>query len=552
MKNVPIEQFEGSVAGSLLMTMAAAGLLPYAQLMEAFGIKPIGYRKNGQPIWPMGGGDANADFESTMQELLGEMRKANKITEGEAAKPEDGGRAAAAQDGKKAIAASLGANDETKELETMKADRLARLEGHVEAMARMQRDMGVSASKARIAASDPGGRPKSRLNSDAWVKAHPYMAANWSDYQAGEFLTGLQDVKNIGDGLDVDTVMRGKAKLTELGVWHGTLPSVQGGYHFVDGEGKATLGTTNATGGFVLPNNLVDTVVKPATQKAVYQTLIRIINGVAVRGVDQPYRLNRPARATFQDWGTTKENVNETYGSYSAVLGTLARIMDISKQYARFSAGAAEQDVLDELTRAMILGENYYILAGAGTGSVGSGDPTYGVYTALAAASAFNGYTTAFSPVATTLAGSAAAGFATALGALAVRSREASAIVVDAVTFWAIIAQGTDTAGFWQSPTGGPTGFTKTASGGIAYWNVPLYYDANLNDNTGTTKRAIVGEWDALKMYRGMEFRIDSSDVAGTRWDQNLIGFRAEEEIGLHAGTAVNTGAFQLITGIIA
>src|SRR5439155_5070975 len=111
--------------------------------------------------------------------------------------------------------------------------------------------------------------------------------------------------------------------------------------------------------------------------------------GVAVRGVDQPFRLGAPARMTFQDWNTSKENVNETYGSYSANLGTLARIMDITKQYARFSAGAAEADVMDELTRAAILGENYYMIAGAGTGSVGSGDPTYGVYTGLNARPGF-------------------------------------------------------------------------------------------------------------------------------------------------------------------
>jgi hypothetical protein len=80
---------------------------------------------------------------------------------------------------------------------------------------------------------------------------------------------------------------------------------------------------------------------------------------------------------------------------------------------------------------------------------------------------------------------------------------------------------------------------------------VPIYYDANLGTNA-TTKIAIGGEWDALKLYRGMEFRIDTSDVAGTRWDYNLIGFRGEEEIGFHAGSAVAVGAMQLVTSVIA
>src|SRR5207247_4614737 len=89
------------------------------------------------------------------------------------------------------------------------------------------------------------------------------------------------------------------------------------------------------------------------------------------------------AAAQCQAGGATKEDFNEAYGAHTANLGTIARIYDIGKQYLRFSAGSAEQDVLDELGKSMILGENYYMIAGAGTGSVGSCDPTTGVYTAL-------------------------------------------------------------------------------------------------------------------------------------------------------------------------
>jgi hypothetical protein len=121
---------------------------------------------------------------------------------------------------------------------------------------------------------------------------------------------------------------------------------------------------------------------------------------------------------------------------------------------------------------------------------------------------------------------------------------------VDATSFWTILGQGTDTAGFWVDPESGPTGFTRTQSGGLAFWGVPLYYDANFGANS-TTKIAIAGQWDVLKLYRGMEFRIDTSDVAGTRFDLNVIGFRGEEEIGIHAGTAVGVGAFQLTTTIL-
>ena len=136
------------------------------------------------------------------------------------------------------------------------------------------------------------------------------------------------------------------------------------------------------------------------------------------------------------------------------------------------------------------------------------------------------------------------------IASLAGRNREADAILVDSTTYWTMIAQGSDTAGFWVSPTGGPTGFTKTESGGLAFWGVPIFYDTNLATEAAS-KIAIAAEWKAFKLYRGMEFRIDSSDVAGDRWDKNLIGFRGEEEIGFNAETPVHVGAAQLMTAVI-
>jgi hypothetical protein len=94
-------------------------------------------------------------------------------------------------------------------------------------------------------------------------------------------------------------------------------------------------------------------------------------------------------------------------------------------------------------------------------------------------------------------------------------------------------------------------GFQIGADNSLRWRGVPILYDANFDTNTGTTKRAIVGDWPTLKLYRGAEFRIDTSDQAGTRWDQNLVGFRGEQEIGINASTAVSVGAFQLITGLI-
>ena len=84
------------------------------------------------------------------------------------------------------------------------------------------------------------------------------------------------------------------------------------------------------------------------------------------------------------------------------------------------------------------------------------------------------------------------------------------------------------------------------------YKRQPIYYDANLNTNSGTSKIMFGGEFNTAKLYRGLEFRIDTSDIANTRWDYNLIGFRGEEEIGFNASTPVSVGAFQLVTSVIA
>jgi len=491
------------------------------------------------------------ELDRKIDSLLGEMRDVNRRFDESVGK--DGGRKAAAMDGQADLAKKLTKVDDDKLSDGIKKANKIKLEERVEELARLMHENRGRSKAASIGNGAPAIISGGRLKNNVLSKAHPALKAAFRNYQGGELILAMSAYKGyLSDGLDVELAQWGKAKLAEFAQYAGKSDLSQS-YSFLDAEGKATLGATGATGGYVLPNNLVDTVVKPHVQRAIYQQLVTVVNGVAVRGVDQPYRLAKPTRATFADWGATKENLNEAYGSYTATLATLARIYDVGKQYLRFSAGSAEQDVMDELTKAMILGENYYMIAGAGTGSAtpGVGDPTYGVYTALAAAAAFNGYTTGFSPVATTLAGSFPEALASASGSLAARNRNPEAWVTDATTFWTAIGQGTDTAGFWVSPAGGPTGFTRTASGALSYWGVPMYYDSNLGTNA-TTKICIGGEWSQAKLYRGMEFRIDSSDVAGTRWDQNLVGFRGEEEIGFHSGTAVNVGAFQLITGAIA
>lgn len=477
------------------------------------------------------------EISTQIGELTGVIRElVGRIDAGAKAKDADGGRKAAAEAG---LAESTEAILALREKQAAAAE--AKQKAEVDAAVKAALADLRMPSMAALFGQGQGGAPTSRMLPGRVVTPHDALKASISDYQAGEFLTALLDIHAIETGgIDFEAVSRGKAKLAELGTsWWA--PAT-----------KATLGTTGATGGYVLPNNLVDTLVKPNTQQAVYQNLVTVRSGVNVRGVDQPYRTGAPSRMVFANWGATKENVNEAYGTYTATLGTMARIYDISKQYARFSAGSAEQDVIDELGKAAILGENFALIAGPGTGSAtpGVNDPTLGVYTSLAATTPT--YTTTGAPVAGTIAGSAAAQLITGLAALASRSRQPgdASAVMDAVTYFALFSQGSDNAGFFMSPLIG-AGFTIGADFGLSFRGVPLLYDANFNSSTGTTKAAIVGDWKTLKLYRGMEFRIDTSDVAGTRWDQNLVGFRGEQEIAVNANTAVAVGAFQLITGFI-
>jgi hypothetical protein len=61
---------------------------------------------------------------------------------------------------------------------------------------------------------------------------------------------------------------------------------------------------------------------------------------------------------------------------------------------------------------------------------------------------------------------------------------------------------------------------------------------------------ALAGPWADCDMYIGSEFRIDVSSEAGNRFDQNVTGFRAEEEFGFNATPYVATGKFVKILGL--
>lgn len=322
-------------------------------------------------------------------------------------------------------------------------------------------------------------------------------------------------------GRDADNQALGKATLEAMGAAY-TTPEMEGS--------KASLGTSDATGGYIIPNNLVETIVKPNTATNIYRSLMTVVDGVRGSGVDMPLRNAAPARMVVAAWGDVKENVNLTYDSYTATLYTIARIYDVANQFLRQSEGAAQTDVLQELSRAAALGEAYYILNGTG-----SGQP-YGLLTALGTSGT---YVTSHTAAQTTIAGNIASGVAKAAADLANRSRTPTAAVMNAGDFWITMASGADAAGFYISPSDGAPGRDFTG-GRVSVWGIPLIGDPNMPADS-----LVVGEWSAAKLYFGHGLRIDSSSEAGERWDRNLTGFRGEEEIGFNAQPSVYAGAFQ-------
>lgn len=341
-------------------------------------------------------------------------------------------------------------------------------------------------------------------------------------YTAGDFITAVINSHSN----DPELLGPAKAALSAFGSAYMEKPA----------ESKATLGLTDSTGGFIIPNNLVESLMKPETAPNLVRQLVTVVNGITGTGVDQPYRSTAPARATVVAPGVVKENLDLTYGNYTATLYTIARIYDLSTRFVRTSAGAAEADVISELRRGFDLGEAYYVLYGAGT------TEPHGILTALVDASpTFDSTFTG----ATTLVGSVAAGVAVAAGNLAARNQTPTAAVMNAADYWTMFRQGADAAGFYAG--GAYAGaFSIDPANQLRVWGVPVYADNNV-----TTDTLLIGNFRAAKLYVGLGYRVDTSDQAGNRWDYNLIGFRGEEDIAFDARAAVATGAFQRITNLI-
>jgi HK97 family phage major capsid protein len=358
-------------------------------------------------------------------------------------------------------------------------------------------------------------------------------------YTKGDFLFGVHEA----GARDAERQGEGKAMLQDLaGRLRGSDAKAS---LYQSAWGKATLGLTDATGGWIIPNAIVDEFIVPAAYANIYRAICTIVPGVTATTVDIPFRIAARSAAAVVAWGDTKENANLAYNGYTATMYTLAKIYDVSNQFLRASRGAAEQDVMSELAAAFAAGESYYIREGSGTSQ------PFGYTSALTNGPA--AFRSAFTASATTLAGSIAKSIATSGGALAGRGATPDAAVLSAASYWNMLSQGTDTAGFFFNPAGGPGAINALPGTLVSPFGIPVYPDAGA-DMTGTAAvidNLVVGDWKKFKVYFGESYRVDSSDQAGTRWDTNLTGFRGEEEMGFDARPAVYAGYFQAITDIV-
>ena len=305
---------------------------------------------------------------------------------------------------------------------------------------------------------------------------------------------------------------------------------------------KATVGDTDAAGAYIIPNNFVAQVVEICQGRNIYRQLMNVIPGVRGQGVDIPYELDDSSlqRAIGQggearSYGSNKDTRDFTLGSATANLFPLARIIDVGNQLLRYSEGAAERLVRNKLATAFWKGEAYYILSGTG-----ANNQPNGILTSLAAASST--YSTALSSE------TRAAAIGRGLGALESRACDATAVVMTPTDWWELAVEtlGSSGSGGWAlAPGDGPQ--VNASQRSFPLWGVPVFRDNSTFLTTGT---ALIAEWASIDLFFGQDYRIDVSDEAGTRWDRNITGFRAEEEIAFNADPYVLTGKVQRVTGL--
>jgi HK97 family phage major capsid protein len=295
---------------------------------------------------------------------------------------------------------------------------------------------------------------------------------------------------------------------------------------------KAILGTSNATGQSIVPNAFVAQVAEVNAQVNPYRDLMNVVRVPAAFAVDIPYETTGLAAALLQGaYGSNKDVRDHSFGEATATLYQIATIVDVGNQLLRASEGAAEANVRRRLGKYMGLAEGNFVINGTGT------NQPLGILQAILA------YGDIAAHKYTLNSETRVAALGQGLGKLEARGERATGIVMHPTDYWemAIETLGPSGSGGWAFDAA--TGPTSTPV--VTAWGVPVYRDVNLPVGT-----ALAGAWADCDIYIGSEFRIDVSSEAGNRFDQNVTGFRAEEEFGFNATPYVATGKFVKILGL--
>jgi HK97 family phage major capsid protein len=302
---------------------------------------------------------------------------------------------------------------------------------------------------------------------------------------------------------------------------------------------KGVLGTSLATGTAIIPNNFVSGLVEALSANNPYRELFNVVTGVSGAGVDIPYEVTAITQALPQGaYGSNKDVRDFSFARATATLYTIAQIADVGNQLLRQSNGAAEAAARRRLAKSLGQAEAIYITNGSGS------NQPLGFFQAIAANGNVAAYKTALSsePRAAALGRGISAMEARGI----VADRANLCIVMHPTDFWEMATEGLGTsyAGGWAiAPADGAAANPPITS----VWGVPIrrdpYWPAA---KIGT---ALIIERSDVDIYTGDEYRIDVSD-AGSRFDQNVTGFRAEEEFGFNAEPYVRSGRVQEVTGL--
>src|SRR5262245_14034566 len=131
---------------------------------------------------------------------------------------------------------------------------------------------------------------------------------------------------------------------------------------------KAVLGTSDATGQAIVPNNFVAGLAEIARTRNVFRGLMQVNTGIRAAAVDQPYELTGITKALLQGaYGSNKDIRYYQFGQAPAQLYTISQAPDVGNQRLRQSGGVAEANARRRLGASIGLAESDFIVNGSGS-----------------------------------------------------------------------------------------------------------------------------------------------------------------------------------------